>query len=174
MNRARLEARNYKKDFGVACPPEVLADRMSQFVHYYTMSGALRPFGASCLIAGYDEDLKDHQLYQIDPNGVCFRFFGCAIGKGRQSAKTEIEKNKLFDMTCKEVINWITKILHMLHDEVKDKPFELELSWICEESKWKHVLVPKELREGALKWAKEKIEEDDMEDDDDDDDDDED
>ena len=30
-------------------------------------------------------------------------------------------------------------------DEAKDKPFELELSWISEASKWEHKLVPDEL-----------------------------
>lgn len=32
--------------------------------------------------------------------------------------------------------------LHVLHDEAKDKPFELEMSWITEESGWKYQSVP--------------------------------
>jgi 20S proteasome subunit alpha 7 len=32
--------------------------------------------------------------------------------------------------------------IYSIHDEVKDKEFELELSWICEESGWQHLPVP--------------------------------
>ena len=27
-----------------------------------------------------------------EPSGACFRYFGCAAGKGAQAAKTELEK----------------------------------------------------------------------------------
>jgi 20S proteasome subunit alpha 7 len=41
---------------------------------------------------------------------------------------------------------------------VKDKDFELELSWICEESKFQHQMVPKELHEEAERIAKAALE----------------
>lgn len=41
----------------------------------------------------------------------------------------------------------------MVHDEAKDKEFELELTWICEESNNKHTLVPKELKDEAERLA---------------------
>jgi len=31
-------------------------------------------------------------------------YSGCAVGKAKQAAKTEIEKLKLADMTCKELV----------------------------------------------------------------------
>lgn len=31
-------------------------------------------------------------------------YYGCAVGKAKQAAKTEIEKLKLADMTCKELV----------------------------------------------------------------------
>lgn len=31
-------------------------------------------------------------------------YFGCAVGKAKQAAKTEIEKLKLADMTVKELV----------------------------------------------------------------------
>lgn len=49
-------------------------------------------------------------------------------------------------------------------------PFELELSWISEETKWEHHLVPDALRDEANQWAIQSIEQDEMADDDDDDD----
>lgn len=166
VNRAREEAAGYKKNYGDIIPPEMLADRMAQFVHYYTLYGSIRPFGTSILLAGYDADKKQPWLNLIEPSGVAFRFRGCAIGKGQQAAKTEIEKYKVFNMTCAEALKYIAKILHLLHDAVKDKPFELELSWICEASKWQHKLVPDTLRDEVEVWAKKAIEDDEMEDDD--------
>ena len=38
----------------------------------YTQSGGVRPFGVSCLVAGYDND--GPQLFQVDPSGVIHAF----------------------------------------------------------------------------------------------------
>ena len=48
-------------------------------------------------------------------------------------------------MTCKEALKYVAKMLKLCHEEFKDKKFELELSWICEESGKKHCLVPKDI-----------------------------
>lgn len=32
----------------------------------------------------YDVDLKKHELYVVEPSGVMYRYFGAAVGKGRQ------------------------------------------------------------------------------------------
>ena len=55
VNRAREEAQSYKGNYGDIVPPQILADRMSQFIHYYTLYGSVRPFGASVLLAGFDQ-----------------------------------------------------------------------------------------------------------------------
>ena len=92
VNRAREEAHNYNDTYGHKIVPSVLSNRLAQFVHYYTTHGALRPFGCSALIAAYDEDIKTPELYMVDPSGLCYRYYGCAAGKGAQAAKTEVEK----------------------------------------------------------------------------------
>jgi 20S proteasome subunit alpha 7 len=45
-----------------------------------------------------------------------------------------------------------------VHDEVKDKYFELELSWISDETGHVHKLVPKDIKEEAERLAKEALE----------------
>lgn len=45
--------------------------------------------------------------------------------------------------------------IHQVHDEAKDKDFELELSWISPASGWKHAPVPKAIAEEAERKAKE-------------------
>lgn len=45
--------------------------------------------------------------------------------------------------------------IYLVHDDAKDKEFELEVTWISEESKGLHTAVPEDL----LKEAKEKAQE---------------
>lgn len=159
VNRGREEAKTYKSNYGDRIPPQTLADRMSQFVHYYTLYGSVRPFGAAVLLAGYDADKEQPWLNLVEPSGLSFRFRGVAIGKGQQAAKTEIEKHKLFNMTCREALQYIAKMyvmdkrvlclrvsMYMLNDSTKDKPFELEMSWINADTKWMHASVPDDLK----------------------------
>ena len=136
---------------------------MASYVHYFTLHGALRPFGTSALIASYDPETKDHSLQMVEPSGVSYEYFGCAAGKGRQPAKTEIEKLNLNkpsvadNIDVREGVRRLARIIHSLHEEGKDKTFVLEMSWLCEESGWEHKGVPKSLITEAVEWAKNDI-----------------
>jgi len=154
--RGRYEARSYKQVYDGDIPAKVLCDRISGFVQMYTLYASVRPFGCSVLLGVYDK--KGPQLFMIEPSGVSYGYFACAIGKGRQAAKTELEKLKLQQITCREAVNKIARIIHSVHDEVKDKQFELELSWICDESKQVYQLVPKDIRDEAGRLAKAALE----------------
>ena len=66
----------------------------------------------------------------------------------------------------KEAVKQLAKIIYTLYDESKDKPFELEMSWLCEETGWKHEGVPKDVIASAVEWAKREIEEEEEDDDD--------
>lgn len=48
----------------------------------------------------------------------------------------------------------MVRSIHQVHDEAKDKDFELELSWISPASGWKHVSVPQHLADAAEAKAK--------------------
>ncbi|TDG98476.1 hypothetical protein EPR50_G00200790 [Perca flavescens] len=93
------------------------------------------------------------------------RPFGCRKNT-KQAAKTEIEKLQMKEMTCREIVKEVAKIIYIVHDEVKDKAFELELSWVGEVTNGRHELVPKDVREEAEKYAKDSLEEEDDSDED--------
>lgn len=95
----------------------------------------------------------------IEPSGVYWGYRGCATGKGRQLAKTEIEKLDLDNLTCEEAVKHIALIIHKVHDDAKDKDFELEMSWICPQSNNKHQSVPKDALQQAEQWAKDQLNE---------------
>lgn len=179
VSRAIDEAKDWKEMYGDCIPPKVLADRLGSYVHYFTLHGALRPFGAACVLGAYNQDSQTCSLYMVEPNGAAFSYYGVATGKGKQAAKTELEKLSLHKSqpepgsgsggcTTDEAVKHIAKILTLLHQENKDnegKKLELELSWICEASGWKHVGVPKNVISAAMVWAKEQLEADDDDDD---------
>ena len=166
--------------YGTKIPPATLAARISTYVHYFTLHGALRPFGASTLVAAYDPGTGKHSLHMVEPSGVSYEYYGAAAGRGRQPARTEMEKLSINPakvveggnlITVSEGVRQLAKIVHALHDGAKDKPFELEMSWLCEGSGWKHEGVPRDVISEAVEWAKKEIDEDADGDDDDDDDD---
>lgn len=72
------------------------------------------------------------QLYMSDPSGVSYGYWGCAIGKARQAVKTEIEKLQMKGIICRDVVKEAAKIIHIVHDEVKDGAFERALMWVGE------------------------------------------
>ena len=117
----------------------------------------------------------------VEPSGVSYEYFGAAAGRGRQPARTEMEKLAINPkksggdagddglITVAEGVKQLAKIIYTLHDEAKDKPFELEMSWLCEGTGWKHAGVPKDVIAEATDWAKKEIEEAKEESEDDDD-----
>uniref|UniRef100_A0A672PEB2 Proteasome subunit alpha type n=1 Tax=Sinocyclocheilus grahami TaxID=75366 RepID=A0A672PEB2_SINGR len=132
---SREEASNFRSNYGHDIPLKHLADRVAMYVHAYTLYSAVRPFGCSFILGSYDED-DGPQLYMVDPSGISHGYWGCAIGKAKQAAKTEIEKLQMKEMTCRELVKEVAKIIYIVHDEVKDKAFELELSWVGEGNYW--------------------------------------
>jgi len=160
VKRAQAEALNYRSFYGDSISGKVLCERVSSFVQLYTLYGSVRPFGCSILLACMDK--KGPQLFMIDPSGTSWGYYACAIGKGARAAKTELEKLKLSEMTAREAIKEAARIIYMVHDDVKDKAFELELSWVCTETNELHRMVPTELHEEAERLAKAALEDEGM------------
>lgn len=159
VNRSRDEATEYKSVYGTPISIKVLSDRLAAYTHLHTLYWWTRPFGASAMLGGYDMD--GPHLYMVEPSGVGHRYYGTAIGKGRQAAKTEIEKLKLSEMTSREGVIAVAKIIYGVHDEAKDKSFELEMGWVCDESKREFQRIPADLLAEA-KEAAQKAQEEDM------------
>jgi len=154
------EAQDYYAEYREKIPSKHLADRVSLYVHAHTLYGALRPFGVAVFLASWNKH-DGPQLFMVEPSGLAYGYQGWAVGKGRQAAKTEIEKLKLADMTCREALKQATRIIHAVRDETKDKNIVLELSWVGEHTNGKHEIVPPSLAEEAETYAKKAMEEDD-------------
>jgi 20S proteasome subunit alpha 7 len=162
--RGRQESVNYKNAYAEEMPAHMLAERLGLFVHAYTLYWSIRPFGCSVLLGQVDEDTKKPSLFCVEPSGLVYKYKGTATGKGRQIAKTEIEKllgaDGASELTCKEALTAVAKILHKVHDE-KDTNFELECAWICADSDYKFAAVPTALVAEAEEKAKKQLEDED-------------
>ena len=97
-------------------------------------------------------------------------YYGAATGKGRQTAKAELEKLDLQSPDCaltlEDAVKEAARIIYVAHEDSKDKEFELEMSWISGlegPTKGRHQPVPQELLDEAEKAAKRSIEGDDDE-----------
>ncbi|THH33579.1 hypothetical protein EUX98_g535 [Antrodiella citrinella] len=155
-NHVRNEASNYRGLYRAPPPLKELVSRLSMYVQVYTLHSSVRPFGCSTILGGIDENGPG--LFVIEPSGVAYGYHGAAVGKGRQLAKTELEKLKLSELTTREAVFEAARIIHLVHDDAKEKDFELELSWIGDETNGLHLPVPKDIFEEADTKAKEALE----------------
>ena len=116
--------------------------------------------------SSHDESTGEYELFCVEPSGANYKYYGTAVGKGKQGAKTEIEKLKLMDLPISEAKKEVTKILRKLFDEAKDKQYRVEMSVICAESENVHTHISTEEIASYEEWALEQIEaEEDMEED---------
>eukprot|EP00922_Rhytidocystis_sp_ex-Travisia-forbesii_P025109 GHVS01036874.1.p1 GENE.GHVS01036874.1~~GHVS01036874.1.p1 ORF type:complete len:278 (+),score=73.43 GHVS01036874.1:337-1170(+) len=164
--RARSECANYRQFFGEPIPVKLLSERIALYVHAYTLYWSVRPFGASLLIAAVDDE--DEQVnrknstkgggglagavYCVEPSGTAYKYLGQAIGKGRQNVKTELEKLKLEQTTCKQGLVHAARILIHSSSEgtsssrsstAKDT-VDVELGVISADTQWMYSSVGEE------------------------------
>jgi 20S proteasome subunit alpha 7 len=160
VTRAREEAKNYLRNYGVEISGKLLADRLSYYVQSHTMYGwALRPFGAVAMISSWDKDGLPH-LFMVETSGECFEYFSCCNGKGRQYVKTEVEKNDfaLKRKTLAEALPEVVKILVKSYEGEKET--EYDISIISNNSKHLHEIMSYDDTVGVIQRAKTEVEED--------------
>lgn len=128
--------------YGEDMPGHVLAERVGAYLHLFNLYGYLRPYGTAHLMAAKD-NLNGHALFLLETSGIVHRFYGTAVGKHRQGAKTEIEKLDLDSMTCREAVQRIVKMFMANRDDQKDH--EIEMGWLTEGNGWAYKAVPIDL-----------------------------
>ncbi|KAH3688885.1 hypothetical protein WICPIJ_000130 [Wickerhamomyces pijperi] len=169
VSRARDEFNSYRGQYKEDITVPYLIDRLGNYVQAYTCYNSVRPFGITSIIGGVDGE--GSHLYMLEPSGVYWGYKGAAAGKGRQSAKNELEKLKYDELTSKDAIKEAARIIYLAHEDNKDKDFEIEISWVdTVETKGLHQFVPEDLLAEAKAYAQDKLNEDEDEDEEDDED----
>lgn len=168
VNRGREEAKSFKSLYKTPVSVHHLMERLGIYVQNYTCYNSVRPFGIVSIVGGLDEN--GPHLYMLEPSGACWGYTGAATGKGRQLAKSELEKLNFEELTVREAVQHAARIIHEAHEDNKDKGYELEMLWVSiNETGGKHVPVPDELVQEARKAAENDDDDDDEDDEDDED-----
>lgn len=163
VNRGRDEAQQFRSLYKTAISIPHLMDRLGLYVQNYTCYNSVRPFGVVSIVGGIDED--GPHLYMVEPSGAYWGYTGAAAGKGRQTAKSELEKLNFEELSAKEAVKHAARIINLAHEDNKDKDYELEMTWCTfEETKGKHEFVPEELVKEAVKLAEDEDEDEEEED----------
>lgn len=140
ISRAREECQNWRENFNKEIPGERLADRLSQFMQVHTLYGSVRPFCCTMILASQDPMIPGGSgLWMMEPTGLCHRHKACAAGKGRMLARSELEKLSFGELSLEDAIDHVARILILSHDASKDKPYDLEISYL---HKGEHKLLP--------------------------------
>lgn len=153
---ARNEANEYKKKFRPPAPLNFIKQRVASHVHTLTLYSCFRPFGASVILGAYTPD--GPQLFCIQPSGSFAGYFGCAIGKASDSARSEMENIDINNVPIAQLVKEVARIIYVVHNEDRTSPnFELELSWSGKITNGRHVLVPPRVRNEAEDYAEEML-----------------
>lgn len=103
VKNARKSAQEYFLTYRELQPVNQIVKDTALLCQEYTQSGGVRPFGVSCLVAGFDDE--GPQLYQVDPSGASFGWKATAIGKNYINAKNFLERRYSDDMELDDAVH---------------------------------------------------------------------
>ena len=156
VSRARKECESYRKTFGVSISGVVLAERLANYVQAHTSYGQFRPLGCAIFIVAYDE--AKFSLYLIENSGLLRKYKGCSQGKGRQTARTHLDKLE-GNVSVDQGLRTVAKAIVAAHEEFKEKTYELEIAMISEKTGFEFKMLELEERKQLRKAAEDELEE---------------
>ena len=74
INRARIECQSHRLSLEDPVNVPYITRYIARIKQQYTQSNGRRPFGISCLVAGFDPDSGEPRLFQTDPSGTYFEW----------------------------------------------------------------------------------------------------
>lgn len=102
LQRARVEAQIERITYGEVIDPEVLSEKIGDYLQSFTQYGGVRPFGIAVLFGSVYEG--DTFLYFIDPGGAIFSCLATAIGANEAAAKEVLKNGYKKTLTTKATI----------------------------------------------------------------------
>ena len=101
---ARLETQSFR--YSLDIPPTVdnIAKQTAFKMQEYTQRSGVRPFGLSCIIAGFDEGKDEPKLFLTDPSGQISMWKAGAIGKNSDKVLGILEEKYKDNMTEDEAL----------------------------------------------------------------------
>lgn len=114
IERARVEAQNYKIIYNEPIDIALLAKRICDFKQLYTQHGGVRPFGVALILAGINEKPR---VFETDPSGALIEYKATAVGAGRNAAMEIFEEKYREDMSIEEIKELAIEALYRSSEE---------------------------------------------------------
>jgi len=112
VDQLRVSAQRHRLVYDTPVDVGTLSRSLSEYLHEFTMY-AVRPFGASVLLAGADD--LGVQLIQVDPSGTTFRGSAFAIGQHADDALEAIVKGYRPDLRIEEALALSTQAIESVN-----------------------------------------------------------
>ena len=102
---ARLESQSFRYSLDTTPTVDYIAKQIAFRKQNYTQKSGVRPFGLSCLIAGFDEASETPKLYMTDPSGQVTMWKAGAIGKNADKVIRLLEIGYKEEMNQEECLS---------------------------------------------------------------------
>nr|QBH74314.1 proteasome subunit alpha type [Embidopsocus sp. OG7514] len=156
INRAQIECQSHKLTVEDPVTLEYITRYVATLKQKYTQSNGRRPFGISCLLAGFDYDGQPH-LYQTDPSGIYHEWKANATGRSAKTVKEFLEKYYTDEEVSTEK-GAVKLAIRALLEVVQSGHKNLEIAVMRRNQPMK-MLIPEEIDDYVSAIEKEKEEE---------------
>jgi len=112
LDQVRVAAQRHRLVYDEPIDVGTLSRNLSEYLHEFTMY-AVRPFGASVLLAGVDD--LGVQLLQVDPSGTTFKGSAFAIGQSSDEALETIVKGYRPDLSVEAALGLATEAIEAVN-----------------------------------------------------------
>ena len=102
---ARFESQSFRYSLDTIPSVDYIARQIAHRKQDYTQRAGVRPFGLSCIIAGFDEGSEEPKLYLTDPSGNVSMWKAGAIGKNSDKVIGLLENSYKDGMNEDEALN---------------------------------------------------------------------
>ena len=90
IDKARFEAQSFRFNYEDAPSIEYISRFMAETQQKYTQKGGVRPFGVSCLLAGFEDGIP--KLFMTEPSGALSQWKANSVGKKQKELREFLEE----------------------------------------------------------------------------------
>ena len=140
LSQSRLISQRHTLIYGEIIGPEALGRQLGDLMARHTLSGGLRAFGASLLIAGFNPNDKKPKILFVDNGGSFFSAKAYASGQDNEKIVSYFREHYKNGMTEEQgkklVLDAINITITDVNKKIKEEDLEFQLIKPAENSDW--------------------------------------